>query len=118
MGEHHTPYFGPVTSMKEWEFLIATPVGQLCLWCEEAVVEGDVGTMQAVVDLVDGQPATSSRPSHYECSMRSVIGSVAHLEGRCSCVTPGAEEGDPAGMSRREAAIAAVRLWEKQQRAG
>lgn len=107
-----TPYFGPVTAMKEWEFLIATPVGELCLWCEEAVAEGDVGTVTSYVDIVDGQEAVSRRVIHHECSLRQVIGSLAHVEGRCSCVDPGADETDPPTMSRRQAAQAAVAAWQ------
>jgi hypothetical protein len=46
--------------------------------------------------------------THQECAMRTVVGSVAHIEKRCSCYVPGSEEGDPPGMTLREAARAAV----------
>jgi hypothetical protein len=40
-----------------------------------------------------------------------VVGSVAHLERRCSCYVPGATEGDPDGLTRRAAAEAAVQAF-------
>jgi hypothetical protein len=49
--------------------------------------------------------------------MRAIIGSVAHVEHRCSCFVPGSTESDPPGMTRREAANAAVKLWQEQQEA-
>jgi hypothetical protein len=52
--------------------------------------------------------------AHRECEMRAVLGSVAHLERRCGCFVPGSTENDPPGMTRREAARAAVALWRAQ----
>lgn len=52
---------------------------------------------------------------HRACAVRAVIGSVAHLERRCSCYIPGADEGDPPGLSKREAAEAALAVWLAQQ---
>jgi hypothetical protein len=48
---------------------------------------------------------------HRECAHRSILGSVAHIERRCSCYVPGSTESDPPGMTVREAARAAVRAW-------
>ena len=48
---------------------------------------------------------------HKECTFRAVAGSVAHIEERCACYVPGSTETDPPGMSKREAAKAAVRAW-------
>jgi hypothetical protein len=47
------------------------------------------------------------RNMHDECALRVVLGSVAHIERRCSCYIDGADEGDPPGLSRRDAAKAA-----------
>lgn len=65
-----------------------------CTWCDEPV------------EIHERHP-NSQQPFHYACFFRSVAGSVAHLEGRCSCCIVGAEEGDPPGMTKREAARAA-----------
>jgi hypothetical protein len=43
---------------------------------------------------------------------------VAHLQRKCSCYVRGATCGDPPGMSKREAAKAAVRLYEDLKRLG
>lgn len=107
-------YFGPEELRKEWEVLTATPVGLPCLWCEEPIVEGDVGTLQGVgrKDDATGEWVADMGAIHYECSMRQVVGSLAHVEGRCSCAVPGATEGDPEGISKREAAVLALRAWQ------
>lgn len=96
-------YFGPSYKRKNYERQVDAPIGQLCILCEEAVIEGDTGT----IDL-------GGRVTHHECAMRGIIGSVGHQMRRCSCYVPQEiSEEDPAGMTRREAAIAAVALWEK-----
>jgi hypothetical protein len=56
--------------------------------------------------------------AHLECFMRQFIGSVAHLEKRCSCYIPGSKEGDPEGLSQRQAAEAALALFQQQQEDG
>lgn len=90
-------YFGPAKFRKEYETQIETPAGLLCCHCEEAIQPGDVGTMQG------------SKPLHYECGMRLVLGSVGHQMKKCSCF--GGTEEDPPGMTKRQAAIAAVEHW-------
>lgn len=100
-------YFGPAFRRKDWEVQIDTPVGVPCGHCDEPIGEGDTGTMMMYVDVSKAE----SKPVHYECTMRSVIGSVGHIEGTCSCKVLGSHEGDPTGMSRRQAAVAAVRAW-------
>jgi len=52
---------------------------------------------------------------HRNCGLRGVIGSVAHIQRRCSCYVPTSSERDPAGMTRRQAADAAVAAWEEIQ---
>ena len=44
---------------------------------------------------------------HEECGFRMVVGSIAHIQGRCGCFVVGSEEGDPPGMTKRLAARAA-----------
>lgn len=48
---------------------------------------------------------------HYACAFRLGAGSVAHIEKRCSCYVPGSNEGDPPGMTLRQAAQAALDAW-------
>ena len=63
-----------------------------CLWCEEMVVPGDLTHA-----LLPGY--------HYACALRAVHGSIAHLQGKCSChVRDGTHEDDPPGLTRRQAA--------------
>lgn len=58
-------------------------------------------------EWLDSQP-DGRQNLHRECMIRVVLGSVAHLEKRCSCYVPGAREEGPAGLTLREAALAAV----------
>jgi len=51
---------------------------------------------------------------HHECGFRMIIGSVAHVEGRCSCYMPGSCETDPPGLTPRQAAQAALDAWHKR----
>jgi hypothetical protein len=76
------------------------------MWCGEAIAEAD-------------ERAPMAEAWHRECGIRMILGSVGHLERRCSCFryNQSKEEscdedpaGDPPGMSRREAARAAVAL--------
>lgn len=82
---------------------IDTPVGDTCIHCEEPIGEGD-----------DGIRYANGPVAHYECQLRSVVGGVNHILGRCSCCG-GTEDPDPPGMTRREAAKAAVRLYERRR---
>lgn len=69
---------------------------EICGWCDEPV------------EARHQHPAFD-QPLHFACGFRMVAGSVAHIEGRCSCFIVGSEESDPPGMTKREAALAAVR---------
>ena len=69
----------------------------VCLNCGEVILPWEVAAMR--------------QPHHCECALRAVVGSVAHVEGRCSCVDPSSEEGDPPGMTKREAARAACAAY-------
>ncbi len=67
-----------------------------CSWCGERVT---------------GPSPAALHPYHYECLFRSIMGSLAHLQGRCSCFVLGSSENDPKGMSLREGAQAAFDYW-------
>ncbi len=79
-----------------------------CLHCQEPLIEGD-----SIAAFNNGEDAM-----HRNCMLRGVIGSVAHQERRCSCYLPGSTAGDPPGMTLRQAADAAVSLWESCRRTG
>src|SRR5215831_19436725 len=81
----------------------------ICLHCEEPILEDDDRS-----SVIDGRTGVR-RWRHFECGMRAVIGSLAHLERRCSCYVEGATETDPEGMTRREAAVAAWEAWRRLQ---
>lgn len=50
---------------------------------------------------------------HRNCGLRGIIGSLAHLQGRCSCYIPGSTAGDPEGLTVRQAAEAAIEEWRR-----
>lgn len=82
---------------------------KLCDWCGEPLVQGDTYIMPLI-----GDPEKSCVRYHSECHMRQFLGSLAHIEGRCSCNIPGATETDPPNMTVRQAARAAVEAWENK----
>jgi hypothetical protein len=81
------------------------PKNATCLHCKEPIVHTDSG-----MEYPDGGYA------HKNCHMRQIIGPVAHIEKKCGCYVPGSTEGDPAGMTDREAADAAVAAWERKMK--
>lgn len=63
-----------------------------CLWCDELVVPGDL-----VHSILRGY--------HYACALRSMLGSIGHVQGKCSCyVANSAAEHDPPELTKRQAA--------------
>jgi hypothetical protein len=79
-----------------------TPVGQSCLRCDEPIEQWASGVVMSCVTMA----GTTRRPQHLECFIRGGVGSVGHLRGRCSCY--GGTEEDPPGLTKRQAALAAV----------
>jgi hypothetical protein len=73
-----------------------------CAWCGEPVVPGEFGV---VMPYLGGD--VQEVAIHRECHLRQVLGSVGHQKGKCACF--GGGEDDPPGMTRRDAARAAVR---------
>jgi len=84
---------------------IETPVGETCVHCDEPIAENDQGIVYANGPI-----------AHLNCFLRGIHGSLAHIEKRCSCYVPGATCTDPEGMTKREAANAAVEAVEKYMR--
>lgn len=63
-----------------------TPVGEKCVWCDEAIVVGDRGSSMTVVRMDPDNPLRAI-PSlgwtHIECSMRATMGNTTHMSGHC-----------------------------------
>lgn len=98
--------FAPICSMVEHA---ETPVGEACSWCEEPIAAGESGLL--IVHLDNG--GARLRPFHEECQARTIIGSIAHIEGRCGCFG-GTDDGPPEGMTKREEARRAVAAFRFQ----
>lgn len=79
---------------------VETPVGSECLYCKELVELGDRGLVNVI-----------GQTFHLECQVRMIVGSVGHQMKQCYCY--GGSQEDPPNMTRREAAKAALELWEK-----
>lgn len=61
---------------------VATPLGDSCLTCKEAIAEGDRGFIRTVAGPEGILTAYEVAPVHAECDALSVVG---HLFGVCSC---------------------------------
>jgi hypothetical protein len=95
---------------------VAVPVGEPCAHCGEAIAPDDAGvSMAAVLAAEAGGWRTGRLPYHATCFQRTVLGSVGHVLGQCSCYggDPDADL-DPPGLTRREAAALAVALWRRR----
>jgi hypothetical protein len=86
---------------------VETPVGAECLECGEPIAEDDRGLIMPLADLVDGQLVSRAAPTHQWCFLRTVLGSVEHLTGACSCHDPAATA--PQGTYAEQAQR--VRAW-------
>ena len=93
-------YFGPSKLKEGDKRKVAAPIGVLCIWCQEPIGRFDMGTINDAEQVL-----------HYECAIRGVVGSVGHQRGTCSCF--GGTEEDPPGLTKREAAIAALVVWKR-----
>lgn len=81
---------------------VSTPVGDTCAYCVEAIADKDQGSFVWAIE----ENETRRKPIHRECSLRSVMGSIGHLTGTCSCFKSGDDVfEDPPGLSVREASI-------------
>lgn len=78
-----------------------TPVGQPCLHCGEQIADGDLGFMRVVVATV----GPSVLPAHRECDLRSVLGGLDHVLGRCEHTGHCNELREQAGRTLREDAL-------------
>ena len=89
----------------------ATPTGDACARCGEPIAPGDAGF---IVPEIRVHCDPQRLAFHHACFMRGITGSVAHQERRCSCYVPGSSCGDDPRLTPRQAAEAALALFEKQ----
>jgi hypothetical protein len=80
---------------------VDVPLGVRCARCDEAIASGDDGWLT---------PA----PFHRACFLRGIVGSVAHQQRRCLCFVPGSTVDDDPALTRRQAAEAAERYFERR----
>lgn len=85
---------------------VAVPVGRACLYCGEPIGAGDRGLMRLAVRGTADKPTATQEPAHMECDLRTMIGDVAHLEGRCSC--SGHPSSEPDSQTYREESLAVL----------
>jgi hypothetical protein len=90
---------------------VEAPVGACCARCEEPIEKGDDGWL---IPSLGAQGEPSELPYHRACHLRSIIGSVAHQRGRCSCFIPESTEDDDPTLTVRQAAEAAEAYFEAQ----
>lgn len=76
----------------------------ICCHCEESIIDGERFEYRHIRD----GSGMAAKPIHHECAARLVLGSLGHLQGKCSCFNRGSEsEDDPPGLTKRQAAKAA-----------
>lgn len=80
-----------------------------CVWCEEEVKPDENAITLPHIEQGNG---ISFEVLHFNCFMRTIVGSVGHQMHLCGCY--GGHQDDPIGVSRREAANQAVNLWNQR----
>lgn len=74
-----------------------------CIYCFEPVLEAEPHERRPVLGK-----ALTLGAIHRECEARGVLGSVGHQMGLCSCRGGPGTMDDPPGLTRRQAARAAL----------
>lgn len=64
---------------------VNTPVGELCMHCDEPIKPDNRGLLMGAIDLVDGETVYSIRPAHLECDLRGIF---SHIYQPCHCFVP------------------------------
>jgi hypothetical protein len=92
---------------------VPTPVGELCLDCDELIEDGDRGLLMAA-DVTDPSVpwgyAWVTRAVHLECHLRSTM---SHVVQQCRCFVPGRSLRDEA-----RATLVAVNEWRAETQLG
>lgn len=82
------------------------PAGELCLYCNEVFDQAAGDSGQAFpCHTTEG---STIQHAHKECALRSVVGGLAHLEGRCRCH---GGTGETPGMTLRQEALEVWRRY-------
>lgn len=87
---------------------IETPIGEPCLWCEEAIGPDETGFLIHVI----GAEETKLLPVHSECNFHRIVGGIYHQQRRCMCFG-GELCGDPPELTTREAARLAMEYYDR-----
>jgi len=93
----------------------------LCVHCEEPVTGEEIAAgMTIPITMIGFRTGVEGKPGliHRECMIRSVLGSVTHLRGRCR--EQGGDEDCHAceeGLTKREAARATYEFMLKREEA-
>lgn len=107
-------YFGnwsaPVTDNRP---RVEVPVGEPCFWCGHPFDADSHGLFMPVY----GVAGPELQAIHKECNLRSVVGSMAHLEGRCSCCG-GTDTGPETPLERYQEAVAVWEHWTRNRLGG
>lgn len=83
---------------------VPAPVGEECLWCDEAITEADSGVTMPLI-RASGREGVAAY--HKECNLRTVIGPVSFLEGRCRHADPpGTDPCHDRHLTKRQDALA------------
>lgn len=82
-----------------------------CLWCGEEISGEELLNASSVAYLT--AEGHQTRYFHHECGFRTAMGSLAHMQQRCSCY--GGTEDDPPEMTKRQAARAALEAYLRRQ---
>lgn len=61
-------------------FQVETPVGEQCELCGEVVVPGDQGSFIGTMTGEEGNLMVRLAPVHRECSLRSALGGIGHIQ--------------------------------------
>lgn len=89
------------------EMRVPAPVGELCIFCDEAVLFTDRGIL---MPCLDAKGMSTIQAAHIECQFANVVGGAAHIGGG-KCEHCGGT-GDPyAGLSYRESALEVWKAW-------
>jgi hypothetical protein len=83
----------------------------VCLYCQEPVLETD---RQETTTIARKDGASEVQTVHYECLARSILGSVAHQQKRCSCY--GGDGGDDEFPTGRIAAMATLAYFQASEK--
>jgi hypothetical protein len=59
---------------------VPTPVGELCEMCAEPICEDDRGSFVGSLTGEEGTWVPRLAPVHRECSLRSALGGIGHLQ--------------------------------------